>query len=124
LGKWLNIVIAGIVAVNALSSVYFKAGELSEYAIINEYTMSLLMSMDDDPITASDMEFLWDNGIVPHTYDAQIYDNQYDDSSKIPAIPFPAVLITDISKQHQGLIASSPFVSIQYEPPPPTPPPV
>jgi len=112
----------GIIAINALSSVYFKASELSEFAIINEYTVSLLMSFDDDPMTESDMEFLWENEMVPHTYDAQIYDNQYDDSNKIPAAPIPAILTIDTLKQHQGRIISPPFIINLYEKPPPLPP--
>jgi len=124
LGKWLNIVIVGIIAINALSSVYFKAGELSEFAIINEHISWLESEIEDAILTQSDISYLQNHGMPPNTFDAKIYDNQYDDSNKIPAIPIPAILITDISKQHQGQIASIPFISIQYVPPPPTPPPV
>jgi len=119
LGKIVHIIIAGVILINSLSSVYFKAGELSSFAIVNEYTMSLLMAFGD----VDDQGFIWGESEPFNLYDAKIYDNQYDDSNKLPAMALPAVLTLTINKQSPGLIASRPFVSTEYRPPPPNPPP-
>ena len=119
MGKIVHIIIAGVVLINSLSSVYFKAGELSSFAIVNEYTMSLLMAFDD----YYDQDFIWGNSNPQNLYDAKIYDNQYDDSSKIPAIPIPGLMLIAVNKQRPGKISSIPFSSVEYRPPPPNPPP-
>ena len=124
MGKLLHIIIAGVILINSLSSVYFKAGELGSLAIIFENTWPLLMSVEDEPLTASDIEYLFDNDFAPNTYDSKIYDNQYDDSNKIPAIPIPAILSVTVKKQPPGKVFSNQFSSIEHNPSPPNPPPV
>ena len=82
--------------------------------------MSLLMAFDD----FDDQGFIWGNSDPHNMYDGKIYDNQYDDSSKIPAIPIPALLSMTANKQPPGQILSPPFSLNEYHPPPPNPPPV
>jgi len=99
--------------------VYFKAGELSSYAIVNEYTLALLMAFDD----FDDQGFIWGDSEPFNSYGAKIYDNQYDDSHKIPHLPALNIYYVEVIKATSEKIHSKPFVVHDYRPPPPTPPP-
>jgi len=81
--------------------------------------MALLLSFDD----FDDQGFIWGDSEPYNRYDAKIYDNQYDDSSKLRPAPFPSELLVTINKQQSERILSTPFSSTEYRPPPPNPPP-
>lgn len=117
---WVSFFVLSVVLINSLSSVYFKAGELSSFAIVNEYTLALLMAFDD----FDDQDFIWGESEPFNAYDAKIYDNQYDDSHKIPYIPALNVYSIDVIKALSEQITSKPFIVHDYRPPPPNPPPV